>query len=71
VPGAMGWPRQNAAAADIRRAAARADDPEHMSLWAGQAAALAGPDRPAADVMDEVMDGALAEMRRLGRMAGA
>lgn len=71
VPGAMGWPRQNAAAADIRRAAARADDPEHMSLWAGQAAALAGPDRPAAHVMDEVMDGALAEMRRLGRMAGA
>lgn len=70
APGAMGWPQQNAAAADIRRAAAREGDADHMSLWAGQAAGLAGPDRPAAQVMDEVMREALAEMRRLGAMAG-
>lgn len=69
-PGAMGWPEQNAAAADIRRAAAQAGDAEHMSLWAGQAAGLAGPDRPAGVIMDEVMHQALAEMRRLGHMAG-
>lgn len=69
APGAMGWPQQNAAAADVRRAAARADDPEHMSLWAGQAAALAGDDRPAGVILDEIMDDALAAMRRLGGMA--
>lgn len=70
APGAMGWPQQNAAAADVRRAAAAGGDADHMSLWAGQAAGLAGPDRPAAQIMDEVMDQALAEMRRLGGMAG-
>lgn len=70
VPGAMGWPQQNAAAADVRRAAAADGDADHMSLWAGQAAGLAGPDRPAAQIMDEVMDQALAEMQRLGGMAG-
>lgn len=70
APGAMGWPHQNAAAADVRRAAAAEGDADHMSLWAGQAAGLAGPDRPAAQIMDEVMDQALAEMRRLGGMAG-
>lgn len=68
--GAMGWPQQNAVAADVRRAAARANDPEHMSLWAGQAAALAGDDRPAGVILDEIVDDALATMRRLGDMAG-
>jgi len=70
VPGALGWPQQNAAAADIRRAAAAADDAEHMSLWAGQAAGLAGDDRPAAQIIDEVIDQAIAHMRRLGDLAG-
>jgi len=69
APGALGWPRQNAATADVRRAAMAADDAEHMALWAGQAASLAGPDRPAGQVMDELMDEALTTMRRLGQMA--
>ena len=71
VPGAMGWPQQNAVAGDVRRAAAAAGDADHMSLWAGQAAALSGADRPAAQIIDEVMDDALAEMRRLGALAQA
>jgi len=71
APGALGWPQQNAAAADVRRAAAAAGDADHMSLWAGQAARLAGPDRPAGQIIDEVMDEAMAHMRRLGRMADA
>jgi nitronate monooxygenase len=68
-PGAMGWPQQNAVAADVRRAAAREGDAEHMSLWAGQAAALAGDDRPAGVIIDEITGDALACMRRLGGMA--
>ncbi len=70
VPGAMGWPQQNAVAADIRRAAAAAGDADHMSLWAGQAAGLAGPDRPAAQIIDEITDGAIEAMRMLGDLAG-
>jgi len=69
VPGALGWPGQNAATADVRRAAAAADDPDHMALWAGQAAALAGPDRPARRIMDSLIDEARATMQRLGEMA--
>lgn len=68
APGAMGWPQQNAAASDVRRAAARADRPDLMSLWAGQAAALAGPDRPAAEIVAQVMDEAIATISRLGRL---
>ncbi len=59
VPGAMGWPQQNAATSDVRRAAAAADRSELMSLWAGQAAALAGPDRPAAEIIAQFIAGAL------------
>ena len=67
--GPMGWPQQNAATGPVRRAAATADEPELMSLWAGQAAALAGPDRPAAEIIDQVVAQARADMARLGRMA--
>jgi nitronate monooxygenase len=70
VPGAMGWPQQNAVAADIRRAAAREGDADHMSLWAGQAAALAGDDRPAAEIIDRIMDDAVASIRGLGDALG-
>lgn len=40
----LGWPRQAAAMGDIRRAAARDDDAEHMALWAGQASRLLDPE---------------------------
>ena len=66
----MGWPQQNAVAADIRRAAAREGDADHMSLWAGQAAALAGADRPAAEIIDRIMDDAVASIRGLGDALG-
>jgi nitronate monooxygenase len=36
-----GYPVQNALTGELRAAAARADDPEAMSLWAGQGAAMA------------------------------
>jgi len=68
APGAMGWPQQNAAAADVRRAAAREGRADLMSLWAGQAAALAGPDQPAGEIIDAIMDGAAHEIARLGGM---
>ncbi len=64
-PGAMGWPEQNVATGDVRRAAAQADRAELMSLWAGQAAALAGPDRPAAEIIEAIMADALHAIRRL------
>lgn len=66
VPGAMGWPEQNAAAADVRRAAARDGRADLMSLWAGQAAGLAGPDRPAAEIIDAMVSDAVQEIVRLG-----
>ena len=64
-PGAMGWPQQNAAAGDVRRAAAGADRADLMSLWAGQAAALAGPDRPAAEIINDIVQGAVGAIRGL------
>jgi nitronate monooxygenase len=62
----MGWPEQNAAAADVRRAAARDGRADLMSLWAGQAAGLAGPDRPAAEIIDAMVADAAQEIVRLG-----
>jgi len=64
-PGAMGWPQQNAAAGDVRRAAAQAGRADLMSLWAGQAAALAGPDRPAADIITQIAADAVNVIRAL------
>ncbi len=39
-PPALGYPRQAAASADLRAAAAAADRPDLIALWAGQAAGL-------------------------------
>jgi nitronate monooxygenase len=64
-PGAMGWPQQNAAAGDVRRAAAQAGRADLMSLWAGQAAALAGPDRPAAEIITQMVADAVNVIRTL------
>jgi len=68
-PGAMGWPQQNAAAGDVRRAAAQADRADLMSLWAGQAAALAGPDRPAGDIITHMVRDAVDIIRGMNDIA--
>jgi nitronate monooxygenase len=45
-----GYPVQNALTGELRAAAAKADDPEAMSLWAGQGAAMARA-LPAAELL--------------------
>jgi nitronate monooxygenase len=64
-PPALGWPRQGGATADVRAAAADADAPEYMALWAGQAAGLARPGHPAARIVQETVDEAVAVLRTL------
>jgi len=49
----------------VRRAAAQAGRADLMSLWAGQAAALAGPDRPAADIITQIAADAVNVIRAL------
>lgn len=68
APGALGWPEQNTATADVRRAAARDGRADLMSLWAGQAAALAGADRPAGEIITAMVDDAAREIARLAAM---
>ena len=68
-PPALGWPRQSGATADLRAAAARADDPELLALWAGQAAGLAGPEHPAGLIVQETVDEAVAVLRGLAASA--
>ncbi len=64
-PPALGYPRQAGASAALRAAAARADEPELLALWAGQAAGLAGSPRPAAEILRETIDEAVAVIRAL------
>jgi len=49
----------------VRRAAARAGRTDLMALWAGQAAALAGENRPADQILTGIVDDACEEIRRL------
>jgi len=49
------YPVQNALTGELRAAAARADDPEVMSLWAGQGAAMARA-LPAAELVARLRD---------------
>ncbi len=63
-PPALGWPRQGGASADVRAAAAAADEPELMALWAGQAAGLARP-AAAGRIVQETVDEAVAVLRAL------
>ncbi len=58
------YPAQNTLTQDIRRASARAGRPEFLSLWAGQAAALARA-RPAAEIVRDVVAEAQAVRSRL------
>ena len=50
-----GYPMQNALTQDIRRSAAEQNQPELMSMWAGQGCAMVR-DLPAADLMREWID---------------
>jgi nitronate monooxygenase len=51
------YPVQRGLTAAMRAAAAKADDPERMQMWAGQSAALAEA-APAATVVERLWDGA-------------
>ena len=64
-PPALGYPKQAAASADIRSAAATADRPDLIALWAGQAAGLATAEQPAAEIVAEVVAEAEAVLREL------
>ncbi len=58
------YPIQNALTRDIRQAAAKQNNPEYMSLWAGQGVQLA-TDRPAGDIVRDCAREALAVIHRL------
>jgi len=64
-PPALGYPRQAAASADLRAAAAAADRPDLIALWAGQAAGLKGDPAPAREIVEEVVAEAAAVLREL------
>jgi nitronate monooxygenase len=64
-PPALGYPRQAAASGDLRAAAAAADRPDLVSLWAGQAAGMATGSPPAAAIVEEVVAEAAAVLRDL------
>ncbi len=49
----------------MRAAAAEADAPELMALWAGQASGLAVADHPAGRIVAETVDEAVAVLRGL------
>lgn len=59
-----GYPIQNAMTRDIRQAAAKANNPEYMSLWAGQGLRLAS-DRTAAEIVEQTIKQARAEVKRI------
>ncbi|WP_026961236.1 NAD(P)H-dependent flavin oxidoreductase [Alicyclobacillus herbarius] len=62
------YPIQNALTQDIRRAAAETGNVEFMSLWAGQAHALAAS-HPAGALVQQVLEDAAATLRTLVRAA--
>lgn len=57
------YPIQNALTRDIRQAAAKANDPEYMSLWAGQGLRLAN-DQSAADIVRQTIEQAAALVKK-------
>ena len=52
------YPYQNTATKSIRGAAAKNDDGEYMSLWAGQNLRPVVKEQGAAEIIEEIMDGA-------------
>ncbi|SFB51593.1 nitronate monooxygenase [Cohnella sp. OV330] len=63
------YPIQNALTKDIRQAAAQADDPSLMSLWAGQGLRLA-TEQAAADIVKRTVAEAQAAIGKLSGFAG-
>ena len=61
----VGYPRQGSAWADIKAASDRAGSADATTLWAGQAAALAGDEISASEVVAQIMAEAEATLRRL------
>jgi nitronate monooxygenase len=61
-----GFPAQNALTRPLRNAASQKNRPEFMSLWAGQAAALAKP-MPAGELVAKLSAETRAILARLGR----
>jgi nitronate monooxygenase len=64
-PPALGYPRQATASADLRAAAAAADRPDLIALWAGQAAGMADGATGAGEIVEEVAAEAAAVLRTL------
>ena len=64
-PPSLGWPAQHRALAPLRAAAARAGDPELLPMLAGQGAGMPVAVRPAAEIVEEIAEGARATLRRL------
>jgi nitronate monooxygenase len=60
------YPYQNALTAELRQSAAKAGRADLISLWAGQAVALARS-RPAGDLVRELLSEARAVIERLGK----
>ncbi|ASS75404.1 nitronate monooxygenase [Tumebacillus algifaecis] len=58
------YPIQNALTRDIRQAAAKANNPEYMSLWAGQGVRQA-TDRSAAEIVQHTVEQAIAVLNRM------
>lgn len=65
----VGWPAQAGLSAAVRAAGTAADDDERLALWSGQAGAMAGGPRPAAAILEAVVDGAREVLAGMG--AGA
>ncbi len=66
-PPGLGYPAQAGATAGVRAAAAAANDPEMIALWAGQAAGLSGDGTSAREIVDETMAEAVEVIHRLAR----
>jgi nitronate monooxygenase len=64
-PPGLGFPAQGGASADVRAAAAAADDPELIALWAGQAAGLARTSEPAGRLVEQTVEEARSVLRAL------
>ncbi|TYP74483.1 nitronate monooxygenase [Paenibacillus methanolicus] len=61
------YPIQNALTRDIRQAAAKAGNPEYMSLWAGQGLRLA-TDQPTADIVKRSVEEAVLLIKNMGNL---
>ncbi len=57
--GALAYPYQNSATKSIRGAAAKKDNAEYMSLWAGQNLRPIVKEQSAAEIIEEIVEGAL------------